>query len=67
MESRRFTNLLLLAIALIGFAHLALALIDWPVMAETFRLDSCITEKSDQRPTGYLHVVTHSRAQAGSP
>jgi len=27
--------------------------------AETFRLDDCITAKSTDKPTAYLHVVSH--------
>ncbi|MBI3332488.1 MAG: hypothetical protein HYZ93_00135 [Candidatus Omnitrophica bacterium] len=61
MISPRLTNLLLGLIALASLAHLAFALLDRPVMAETFRLDSCITEKPNQKPLAYLHVVTHSQ------
>lgn len=27
--------------------------------ADTFRLDSCITSKPEEKPAAYLHVVTH--------
>lgn len=27
--------------------------------ADTFRLDSCITSKPEDKPAAYLHVITH--------
>lgn len=27
--------------------------------AETFKLDSCITDKPNDKPAAYLHVVSH--------
>ena len=27
--------------------------------AETFKLDDCITTRMGDRPTAYLHVITH--------
>lgn len=29
------------------------------VEADTFRLDDCITAKPDNKPSAYLHVVSH--------
>ena len=29
------------------------------IEAETFKLDDCITSKTDDRPAAYLHVVSH--------
>ena len=67
MNSVRFTNGLLLIIAVTLVAHLVLALASHPVVAETFQLDSCITQRPSERPTSYLHVVTHGMADIGKP
>jgi hypothetical protein len=56
------TNALLLMIAVALLGHLVLAFTDRIVVAETFRLDSCITDRPSERPNSYLHVVTHGMA-----
>lgn len=66
MGSARVTNGLLLVIALSLLAHLGLALTQQPVAAETFRLDTCITDRPSERPAAYLHVVAHGMADLGS-
>lgn len=66
MGSVRVTNWLLLVIALALWAHLGLALVGQPVVADTFRLDSCITDRPSERPVTYLHVVTHGMADVES-
>ena len=60
MISSRLTNGLLLIIAISSLAQLILTLVDRPLMAETFRLDSCVTEKLDEKPLSYVHVAVHS-------
>lgn len=62
MTSLRTTNWLLLIIAAALLGHLGWALVSQPVMAETFRLDTCITDRPSERPVAYLHVVTHGMA-----
>ncbi len=59
MGSLRVTNGLLAIIALLLLAHLAVRMMDRPVVAETFHLDSCITTKPGDKPASYLHVVSH--------
>lgn len=66
MGSLRVTNLLLLVIAAALLAHLGLAWMNQPAGAETFRLDSCITERPSEKPGSYLHVVTHGMADVSS-
>ncbi len=66
MSALRMTNGLLAAIAVLLLAHLGLAVMESPVMAETFRLDSCVTDTPRQKPSGYLHVVVHSQADVES-
>jgi len=66
MDSQRLTNGLLLVIALALLAHLGLALSERPLLAETFRLDSCITDRPSERPASYVHVVTHGMADVSS-
>lgn len=67
MDSRRLTNALLLVIAVTLVAHLMLSLASYPVIAETFQLDNCITSRPSERPTSYLHVVTHGMADIKQP
>jgi hypothetical protein len=62
MASLKLTNLVLLVIAAALLGHLGLALVNQPVLAETFRLDTCITDRPNDRPAAYLHVVTHGMA-----
>ena len=66
MNSQRTTNILLTIIAAALLAHLGLALTNQPVTAETFRLDSCVTDRPSDRPNSYLHVVTHGMADVDS-
>ena len=66
MDSIRATNWLLLIIAVALIAHLGLMLVNQPVTAETFRLDSCVTDRPSDRPGSYLHVVTHGMADVNS-
>lgn len=66
MGSLRVTNLLLFIIAAALLAHLGLVLVNQPAVAETFRLDTCITDRPSERPTAYLHVVTHGMADVNS-
>ncbi|MBI3615760.1 MAG: hypothetical protein HY211_04490 [Candidatus Omnitrophica bacterium] len=66
MDSSRVTNGLLFAIALALLTHLALALSNRPVEAETFHLDGCITQRPGDKPAGYVHVVVHSQADVDS-
>ena len=67
MDSLQTTNRLLLLIAIASFAHLILAFSDRPLGAETFRLDSCITDKRTETPGSYVHVITHSPTEIDSP
>lgn len=66
MSSLRATNLLLFVITLALLAHLGLVLVNQPAVAETFRLDTCITDRPSERPAAYLHVVTHGMADVES-
>ena len=66
MSSIRLTNVLLLIIAGALLGHLLLGALDRSVEAETFRLDSCITDRPSDRPVAYLHVVTHGMADVDS-
>ena len=67
MDSSRVTNGLLFAIALALLIHLVLAFSDQRIGAETFQLDSCVTQKPGGQPAGYVHVVIHSMADVESP
>ena len=60
MRDLRTTNWLLLGILLALLGHLALKLGAAPALAETFQLDSCITQKPNEKPASYLHVVSHN-------
>ena len=62
METRRMTNWLLFGILLALLAELGQRWISPPVMAETFHLDHCITQKPNEKPAAYVHVVTHDFA-----
>ena len=59
MSDLRTTNWLLLGILLALMGNLALKMGAGEVLAETFHLDSCITQKPNEKPATYLHVVTH--------
>lgn len=67
MGSSRVTNTLLLVIAVALVGHLILTLFSHPVIAETFQLDGCITQRPSERPGSYLHVVTHGMADVEKP
>ena len=61
MSSLRATNWLLLGIFLALVAHLlGVSEMLPPVVAETLRLDQCITTRPADKPTSYVHVVTHN-------
>ena len=62
MNSLRATNWLLLAILLGLLCDVGLRLAERPAAAETFQLDQCITPTPGDKPSGYLHVVTHPYA-----
>ena len=60
MGSLRVTNWLLLGLFLVLLAQmLGLSDILPAVVAETLRLDQCITTKPQDKPASYVHVVTH--------
>lgn len=59
MKSVSITNVLLTIIAVLLFLNLLAKAPVARVEAETFRLDSCITEKPGEKPAGYVHVVAH--------
>ncbi len=59
MNDFRTTNWLLLGILLALLGNLALKMGAGEALAETFQLDSCITQKPNEKPSTYLHVVTH--------
>ena len=62
METIRATNWLLLGIFLMLLAHLVIRSGAAPAVAETLRLDNCITTFPQDKPSGYVHVVTHTFA-----
>jgi hypothetical protein len=62
MARRRVTNWLLLGIFLALLAQVGLQISATPVLAETFKLDTCITSLPNDRPDSYVHVVTHPPA-----
>ena len=59
MTTLRMTNWLLVGILLIVAADFAVRLGIPAAVAETFKLDTCITPLPDDKPSSYLHVVTH--------
>ncbi|MDD5424181.1 MAG: hypothetical protein PHR74_02760 [Candidatus Omnitrophica bacterium] len=59
MKSTTVTNTLLAVIAALLLLNLLAKTPGARVEADTFKLDDCITEKAGDRPTGYVHVVTH--------
>lgn len=67
MDSRRVTNFLLFVIAGVLSVHLVLSLADRFALAETFRLDTCITDRPNDKPGSYVHVVMHGMAETESP
>jgi hypothetical protein len=67
MDSRRLTNGLLFIVAVALVAHLGLRFTERPLMAETFKLDACVTERPSEKPASYLHVVMHGMADVDAP
>lgn len=59
MTDARVTNRLLLAILGLLLLQTYLSL-ERTVSADTLRLDSCITERLDETPQQYVHVITHA-------
>lgn len=59
MSDSRLTNRLLLAILAVLLVQTYL-LVERSVQADTLRLDYCITERLDQTPQQYVHVISHS-------
>jgi len=59
MSSLRVTNWLLLGIFLVLLGHLLSGTGLPTVIAETLRLDQCITSRPADKPVSYLHVVAH--------
>ena len=58
MNDPRLTNWLLMGILVLLVFQIC-ARMERPVEAETLRLDDCITERANETPRQYLHVVTH--------
>ncbi len=59
MATRRVTNWLLAGILVMLGMQVWLQL-ERPAQADTLRLDSCITERMQETPQQYLHVVAHA-------
>ena len=59
MSDSKTTHRLLLAILVVLLAQTYL-LIERAAQADTLRLDYAITEKLDETPQQYLHVITHA-------
>lgn len=59
MRGNTITNILLLCIALLLLANLFVRAPQDKAVAETFKLDDCITAAPGDKPAGYLHVVAH--------
>lgn len=59
MNTLRATNWLLLGILLALVARLGLQLLPTAI-AETFKLDTCVTAFPNDKPASYLHVVPHT-------
>ncbi len=63
MTSLRVTNWLLVGIFFVLFAHL-LEMVSTPALAIPYSptplIDFCITEHPNEKPSHYLHVVTHN-------
>jgi len=66
MGSLRATNWLLLMIAAALLAHFGLVWMNQMAEAETFRLDQCVTDRPNDRPAAYVHVVMHGMAEVDS-
>lgn len=60
MRQQQITNLLLFLILLVLMANFIVKISPAAsAIAETFSLDNCITFKMNEKPGGYVHVVTH--------
>ena len=59
MKSAAVTNMLLAVIAVLLFLNLLAKAPAARVEADTFKLDSCITERPGDKPSAYVHVVPH--------
>jgi len=62
MGSSRTTNWLLLGIFLVLLVQCVTGTGIPSVLAETLRLDQCITGTPKEKPDSYVHVVTHNFA-----
>ena len=67
MSSLRVTNWLLLGICVMLLAHLMMGQgAVPPAQAQPYpalsRADWCVTDRPNEKPTSYLHVVTHNFA-----
>ena len=59
MKNLTVTNILLAIIALFLLANLLIKFPTAKVEADTFKLDSCITERPGDKPAAYVHVISH--------
>ena len=59
MNDSKLTNKLLGCLLVVSLAQLWL-LMERSVEADTLRLDSCITQRMDETPEQYLHVIAHA-------
>ncbi|MDO8730734.1 MAG: hypothetical protein Q7J69_06105 [Candidatus Omnitrophota bacterium] len=62
MKTGRITNWLLFGILLALLMDLGQRWMSTPAVAETFQIDHCVTQKPNEKPASYLHVVTHDFA-----
>lgn len=59
MQAAKMTNILLGGILLVLLANLMIKISSPQALAETFKLDDCITSSPNEKPIAYLHVVSH--------
>ena len=59
MREHAVTNILLGVIAVLLFLNLLAKAPIAKVEADTFKLDSCITQRPGDKPAAYVHVVSH--------
>ncbi|MDD4879705.1 MAG: hypothetical protein PHR22_04545 [Candidatus Omnitrophica bacterium] len=59
MREHTVTNMLLAVIAVLLLLNLVAKAPIARVEADTFKLDSCITERPGDKPSSYVHVVPH--------
>lgn len=55
----KITDILLIIVAIMLVINTFLHLSPKKVEADTFKVDDCITTKPTDRPSAFLHVVTH--------